>query len=409
MQTNINPSNLYSDVESEAQVIQAIYIKPDALFETNLTPKDFTSSEYRNIFEAMIELYSSDTLFDYKAIHDLKPMLNKARLFNLLSEAFTAANIKYHSGIVQGCSFNRKCRDIANALVENVGSETFMEDAEMALTQLYEHYHGESFKDLEEIFRDIESNIKEARKSSHFGVQTGFNKLDEAVVGMCPRHFWVLGAYTSYGKSTLLSQIIDNVCPDSPMLVFSVEDSKEDKLTRLLATKTGIPIKYIVKGEADENKIRQAREVIEAYPLTIYDDVYTLEGMELKIKKHKLKNKNLGVVAIDFIQNIQTKSLKIYDRMSEVAIGLQKIAKKHAVCILALSQVSENKEKGSISLRGAQEIASAADIVLWIEREKDCKDFKLIIRKNRPFGETGFVNMTFTENWTGMKEGFSYE
>ena len=89
--------------------------------------------------------------------------------------------------------------------------------------------------------------------------------------------------------------------------------------------------------------------------------------------------------------------------MSEIAIKLQRIAKQYNVCVFALSQVSSD-EKGKIALRGAQELASAADIVLWIDREQDIRTFNLIVRKNRPFGQTGKIAFQFDETWTGIRE-----
>ncbi len=409
LQTNINPSKIYSDVESEEQVIQAIYINPELIYQADLKPSDFTSFEMKSIFDAMIELYTEGNLFDSKAICDMKPELSKARVFRLFSEAFTAANINYHARILRACTFNRKCKSTIGNLTESLGNEDFLPEAEKAITFLYENYNRETHKDLKEILSDIQKSIDIAKQLTRYGLPTGFDKLDNCIVGMCPRHSWILAGYTSHGKSTILSQLIENICQKFSMLVFSVEDSKEDKLIRLIATKTGIPITYIVKGEGDNGLIKKAKEAISQYNLSIYDDIYTLEDMDMKIKKHKMMDNGLEVVAIDFIQNIQTKSEKIYDRMSEVAIGLQKMAKKHSVCILGLSQISEGKDKNSISLRGAQEIASSADIVLWIDREPDKRDFKLIIRKNRPFGITGFVDMHFNKSWTGIEEGKYYE
>jgi hypothetical protein len=39
-----------------------------------------------------------------------------------------------------------------------------------------------------------------------------------------------------------------------------------------------------------------------------------------------------------------------------------------------------------------------------IERKPEKRSFNLIIRKNRPFGKTGRIPMSFTETWTGIKE-----
>ncbi len=111
------------------------------------------------------------------------------------------------------------------------------------------------------------------------------------------------------------------------------------------------------------------------------------------------------ILSLLIVQNIQVEGEGIYDRMSQVAIALQKMAKKHNVCIMALSQVSA-EEKGAIKLRGAQELASSADIVLWIDRDatNEKREFSLIVRKNRPFGKTGKIGMEFSESWTNIRE-----
>ena len=86
-----------------------------------------------------------------------------------------------------------------------------------------------------------------------------------AIVGLCPTHFVLLGGYTSQGKSTFLSQLIINICEQKEgMLVFSCEDSKEDKMVRIMSALTDIGIKYIVKGEANEYRIEKAGTTFDA-------------------------------------------------------------------------------------------------------------------------------------------------
>jgi replicative DNA helicase len=353
----------------------------------------------------MLILYSEGiTNFDTKIICDLKPGLSSLQIYNIFNDAVTSANINYHAKKVKDATFNRRCKEKVLHLQSELGNEDFMQKLEGYIVELYEIQRGHKYYSLPEILSNIQSRIQEAKKKAQYGIPTGFYNLNDSCVGMCPPHVWILGAYTSHGKSTFLSQMVDDICKaEHSMLVFSVEDSKEDKLIRLLATKTQIPIRAIVRGYGDEDILRSAREDIEKFNLIIYDDVYTLDEMSLKIKKHQLQG-SVDIVAIDFVQNIITGDKNIYDSMREVAIKLQKMAKQHNICILALSQITEGKERGSIALRGAQEIASSADIVLWIDRKPDTKEFDLIIRKNRPFGVTGKIKMRFTSTWTNIKE-----
>ncbi len=397
--------NIYNDTESERHIIQALYLNPDLIYQTDITSVDFTNSDYRIIYEAMLELYSEGiTEFDTKVIMDLKPGLSSITIYKIFIDAVTAANINYHAKKVKDATFNRKCKEKILHLQSELGNEDFMQKLESHVSELYEVQRGHRHYSLSEILSNIQVRIQEAKNSKQYGIPTGFYNLNEACVGMCPSHVWVLAGYTSYGKSTLLSQIIDDICRSGhSVLVFSVEDSKEDKLIRLLATKTQTPIRAIVRGFGDEEKLRLAREDIEKFSLMVYDDVYTLDEMSLKIKKHQMQG-GIDIVAIDFVQNIITGNEGIYDSMREVAIRLQKMAKQYNVCILALSQITEGKEKGSIALRGAQEIASAADIDLWIDRKSDTREFDLIIRKNRPFGVTAKIKMKFSESYTNILE-----
>lgn len=402
MPTNINP---FSDTESEAQVLMAFLLEPELIYQVNVSTRDFTSTEYRAIYEAMLKLYSEGISFqDPKAIIDFNSQIKAETILALMSKSFTSANIKYHSKILKQKTFNRKSRDVVSILQSKIGEDDFLHDMESGILKLYESQSIGKYITTAEGLSLVRTRINDAKQAEHYGIQTGFYRLNDCILGLCPKHLIMLGGYTSHGKSTLMSQIVADVCRnDAKVLIFSVEDSIEDKLIRLIATVTGEPIRSILRGYANEDRLRAAQLQIEKWGIHIYDDVYNLEEMDMKIKKHKLQG-GVDIVVIDFVQNIQAKGEGIYDRMSEVAIKLQQIAKRHNVCVLALSQISKDN-----NLRGAQELESAADIVLWIDRDKDAnltdnRNFNLLVRKNRPFGKTGRIGMCFSETWTGIKE-----
>jgi replicative DNA helicase len=398
-------TNLFKDIESEKEVLQAFVIDPELLYQVDVKSTDFTRSDYRIIYEAMLTLYSDGILFDNKSLMDHSPGVELKTIFSIVNSAFTAANINYHAKRIKDATFNRKSREVVQKMGTKIGEDDFIVEAEKSVMELLEHKKDKKAHSTREILSNIRTQIQETVRTKQLGVPTGFDKLDNAIIGLCRKHFIILGGYTSYGKSTLLCQMVVNICKAGhSLVVFSVEDSKEDKLVRIEAVITGRKIRDIVMGHVNDIVMGETEKEIESFDLQVYDDVYTLEEMDLKIRKHKMKNK-CDIVAIDFMQNITTKADKIYDRMSEVAIKLQQMAKKHDVCILGLSQVSQD-DKGKIALRGAQELASAADIVLWIDRDaqNEARNFDLIVRKNRPFGKTGKVQMTFNDSWTNIYE-----
>lgn len=404
MPTNINP---YSDVEAEAQVLMAILTQPELIYQVEVTTLDFTNSDYSRIYEAMLKLYAEGISFnDPKAIIDINPQITSNAIIELMSHAFTSANIKYHSKILKEKTFNRKSREVLTSLQTRLGDDNFLGEMERGVLALYESQLTGSVITVHGGLSLVRGRINDVKEAGHYGVQTGFYKLNDCIMGFCPKHLLMLGGYTSHGKSTLMSQFIADVCQNgAKVLILSVEDSIEDKLIRLIATLTGEPIRSILLGYAVEDRIEKAYSLIESWQLHIYDDVYNLEAMDMKIKKHKMQG-GLDVVMIDFVQNIQVRGESIFDRMSAVAIKLQQMAKRHNVCIMGLSQVNKDN-----NLRGAQELESAADIVLWIDRDKDAnlndnRNFNLLVKKNRPFGKTGRIEMEFTTTWTGIKESY---
>jgi replicative DNA helicase len=403
LQTNTPPYNQ----QAEEALLGAYYLDPSLLYKVEISPADLYIGQHRKILAAMLAVYMDGINPDIVSVCKINPEIEAVSLSRIFHEAIGTANANYHAKVIHELAKRRRYREAIMRLQAKVDEEDFLQETERTLLDLQDDKSKHSITVREAASALIDDMAINATRS-YVGVQTGWPRINEAIVGLCRKHLVILGGYTSHGKSTVLSQIAVDICDHgNKLLLISVEDSVQDKIARMIATKTGTPISRLVRGRCFEGEegelITEAFEELKNYKLHVYDDAYTLDEIELRIKKHKATG-GLDVVAIDFVQNILTGGDSIYDRMSEVAIRLQRMAKKHDVCVLALSQVSEGKEKGSINLRGAQELASAADIVLWIDRPPDERYFSLIVRKNRPFGRTGKFGMTFSESWTGIME-----
>jgi len=83
------------------------------------------------------------------------------------------------------------------------------------------------------------------------------------------------------------------------------------------------------------------------------------------------------------------------------------MAKDLDICVVAMSQVSNETAKGEskiIGYKGAGEIAAACDLGLWLERDKeDDERLTCFIRKNR-HGMTGVQELRFTNQFTRIVE-----
>jgi len=160
-----------------------------------------------------------------------------------------------------------------------------------------------------------------------------------------------------------------------------------------------------------QKKLLDAEKTLRKWGLVVYDDVYNVDAMRLKIKKHKLQG-GADVVCVDFIQNLSGAGT-LYERISDGIVKLQQMAKELEVTMLVASQVNNEAMRSNnevIGLKGAGELAASADIVLWLKRVKGEGNEKYLdveIKKNRPFGKTGIAPLMFNEIWSKvLRRGF---
>lgn len=254
----------------------------------------------------------------------------------------------------------------------------------------------------------LNDRINLNKQQEKIGEQTGFKFLDRSIYGLIKTFLYIIGGYTSVGKSALLTQLTVNLLKHNPSIrvaVFSTEMAAEHILLRLMANRTVIPSMAIFTGKLDPDRqiaVDGAFNYFHNKSIWLFDDVYTFDGIQTKCKAIQ----NLDVVFVDFLQNLQAEG-GIYDRMSVLPVQLQKMAKDLDTCVVAMSQVSNEAARGDpkiIGFKGAGEIAAASDLGLWLERDKnDDTLLHCYIRKNR-HGPTGKATLRYTNQFTRLEE-----
>lgn len=265
----------------------------------------------------------------------------------------------------------------------------------------------------------LREDIKRNKGRGSLGINPGFEFLKNAIRGFIPGHLWVVGGYTSHGKTAFAIELISRVLSNDPnvrITLFSTEMSKETYILRLVAKLTGIPSLSLWEGnhiQAFQARVDEAFDLIAHKNLIVFDDLYEFEKMADKARQIKAEV-GLDLLFIDFIQNLIGKGATIYERMSILAPQVQALAKELSCTVVALSQVSNEavrNNSGVIGYKGAGEIAAAADLGLWLEREREGNDgFKInseilnvIIKKNR-HGPLGHSVLRFYNKFTGLKD-----
>jgi replicative DNA helicase len=415
-------SGFPQNVEAEKAIIGSILLDPDSLLIASdiVKPEDFYHERNRLIYIALLDLYDLGEGIEFTTLYERlrsKGDIEKAGGISYLSECAlstpTSANIKYYSKIVAQKSLLRRILQWSYQLKDKISYHeenpvSLLTEMEHEIITFSETVCEKKKPDVSSIISEIQQTWQAQQQGNITYIPTDF-KFENIIPHFQPGHLWVIGGYTSVGKSTLLTQLITDICKEGgKVLVFSLEDSRKEKMLRLIANQANIPLMRLMTGNIHglEDRISDAVKKLKAWELNIYDDIYTVEEMRLKIKKHKIRS-GLDVIAIDYIQNIIGDG-SLYDRISTSVIKLQKIAKELEVTCIVISQVSNEAMKTTsevIGLKGAGELAAAPDIILWLKRHKDTSKDKWLdceVRKNRAFGVTGTIPLAFNETWTSI-------
>ncbi len=113
-------------------------------------------------------------------------------------------------------------------------------------------------------------------KSKIRGIPTGYKDLDNLLAGFQRSDLIILASRPSMGKTTLSLNLAHHVAVQSklPVLIFSLEMSKEQLVDRLLSMESGVDAWALRTGnltDADFEKIGQAMGVLSEAPIFIDD------------------------------------------------------------------------------------------------------------------------------------------
>ena len=407
----------YSE-SAEMAVLGGILIDDKAIAKVKalLEPGDFFHNGHKHIYSAMLDVYEDGKPVDVITVGDRLKEQNKLGIaggLSYLSEmgdnTGSSANIEHHAKIVKEKATLReyvaKANEIAKQAMEpGVKPEDLPTRLSISLPQPVQVNQASA------VIKQLNQNIK----AGYPGIYPGYDVLARTIRKIVPGHLWIIGGYTSTGKSAVL---VDLICRlyrktmDNPgIAIFSTEMSAEQYLVRCLSNLTKIPGWAIT-----ENKVKtdQAAELVKAQVflsernLYIYDRLYRIEDIERTARNLK-ENMELDIIAIDYLQNLWGDG-SIYERMSKLAPVLQYLAKELDVTIIALSQVSNQhqREKGAggvYGFKGAGEIAASADLAIELERDPVVKEklyFK--VSKNR-HGRPGEGVLEYVHGFVRFKE-----
>lgn len=425
--------NQPNNTDAEASLLGAILIDPDSLVKIadNLRADDFFDAKHRRIYEAVTELYNENSAIDVLTIADklknndnLDTVGGASYLTELTNFVPTASHIEQYAEIVAQKALRRRLITVSKEMTELSMDESkklseLVEEAESKLFEVSQKHTKQNIISLEEVLATSFDRLDELHKDKGQirGVPTGYKDLDNILAGFQKSDLVVLAARPSMGKTALALNFAHNIAVQSaePVLMFSLEMSKEQLVDRLLSMESGVDAWALRTGnlsDADFEKIAQAMGTLSEAQIYIDDSPgITISDLRTKARREAHK-RQLGLIVVDYLQLMSGGSRFGGDgnrvqEISEISRGLKGVARELNVPILALSQLSRSVESRHpqipqlADLRESGSIEQDADVVAFIYREEyynpDTERKKItdiLIKKHRN-GPTGAVELFF--------------
>ena len=302
-------------------------------------------------------------------------------------------------------------RAIADSAAEARSADIVLEDMMAA----YRREAGETDVDarIGPVVERFKRTQAENKQAGRLGLRTGFRLMQEDFLVYQRGHLWVVGAWTSVGKTAYMIEAVNRFLRENEagqVAIFSTEMKEEQNVARLLANRTGINANVILSGEMVEQHVRQVDSEttrLVQTNLVIHDRLRNIDDIMAQCRKLKFTS-GLDLVWIDFIQNVHRPGeASQYVMMSQIAKDLQALAHDLSCTIVCLSQLPNHagrEDTGILEYKGAGEIAAACDVGVLMKRAKEDKTKILFdVRKNR-HGKCGKYLMRFADGWTRIEE-----
>lgn len=359
-----------------------------------------------NAFNSVRDILSDDCFFDnfnkavYRAIIAVTEQGNVADIISVKAELESkrvqfdlmalmsltdhyTINIRQYAIRLKDLATRRRLTQIAQRLLIN--SYTEENPIEQVTQQTTDDIAALFSSDVSEVMvlrdgiKKVNTIINQNLQDTHqlTGSPTGFEELDKKMGGLQCSDLTIIAAESSIGKTSLSLSIALNAAKyGEKIAVYSMEMKAEQLTARIMAMESGVSSSNILYARLDGGQLQQIEKGVgKIENLNIFfDDRSTssidtiLSSIRYMVMKYKVK----GAI-IDYLQilNVNMKNVNKEQAMGDVARRLKNIAKELDIWVIALSQLSRDKENPIPTLarlRDSGQIAEAADNVILIYR-----------------------------------------
>lgn len=263
-------------------------------------------------------------------------------------------------------------------------------------------------------------------------IPTGFPRLDAVLEGGLYEGLYIVGAISSLGKTTLITQIADQIAQDGQdVLIFSLEMARAEIMAKSISRHT---LQTVLETGGDARNAKTARGITAGKRYTYYSreeqalikgaieeygtyagHIYISEGVgdigveqiRETVRQHILFTGNKPVVVIDYLQILAPYSERATDKQNtdKAVMELKRISRDYKLPVIGISSFNRANYREAVTMEAFKEsgaIEYSSDVLIGLQfkgaggknfsyREamnEDPRNVELVVLKNRN-GKTG--------------------
>lgn len=423
------------DLVAEQAVLGSVLVDPESLGNVIewLMPEHFYRENHGAVYAAYRALFSAGEPIDQITVSDaldragaLQRCGGRAQIATLAEQTPTSANIVHYGRIVQQKWRRRRAITIGGEITASAWDEDLdeLEIATRAQTLAFGLSDAANRFEPEPLNGMLDSYLEglaDAMQNGPPGLKTGFSDFDSKARILRPGALVILCGATGMGKTSwALNLVLNLLKAGDPVAFFSLEMSKTELVTRLLAMEAGVSAERIDNGnigDHEHERVVRAAQRLRGYAQLLIDEQGALSEEQLAAKARLVVPKGVKALVVDYLQLMKASKDFRGNRTQEVTFishQVKALAKELQIPIVALAQLSRapaarSEKRPQLSdLRDSGDLENDSDAVIGLyrpdyydpdERQKTRVEAEVIVMKNR-HGSTPIVPMVFDKTQT---------
>jgi len=400
-----------------------------------LDAKCFRSKACKFVFNTITELYQGSVEINLRSVHEALRastpqdiITSIGEVLTFIKDCYSEVDFDHFFAIVRKEKIKHesaaKIQDAFKKLTdENESPEATIASLISDLQNLCTSQSSQcySIAELSQNFRDGKTYaeiVQQRRlnylagKSNFIGVETGYHKLDGLIGGFSEGSYNIIAASTSAGKTTYMMNVIVNILsvkPQSRILFLTLEMTPHDIYDKLIGAYTQIDPKRLNEGNITQTEMEMIINVdsLRRGSNLVLDGSVPADMNYIHTKTNQLiQQHGCDLVFVDYLTLVKSvgKYSNKHLEIDSISKGLQQLAKKTKVPIVALAQLNRNMSQRNDptpqlgDIRESGSIEEDADTIIMLDRPNRGKDndFTYVhVKKNRNFGNLGTIRMRF--------------